>query len=402
MRGAHDRRELGHRGGRACAAAQFSRNSAQRARARHARLAARASPLATTRTSAPLRQAGAQFCRRHGTNCATSLPPLRGGRLAPPRRRRPAAGNTFIAARYYELTLDAEDARTPGRGTPASAMTSGRGSRPAGARDRRAAWLQDELADPRISIGGGRRRMVVPLLPDASDPERAARRVVPPPAATPPNPPRRAADGAVPPVTPPPACARAAAAGHARAVDEPRRAGRRPASGRPRRRETRSGSIECASGLKSKSHPRQRARRAPRTRARFDTAACARDASRDRRWSAVIACGWFALQLSAKRPHAILPEHQRRRRAIAAAAAAGRSSPAAAPTTRCCARAVAIIEVAAQHDNRKECRGRSSEYERGTQILLDALKRMPDNDRKAALRLKASSSTSSAPKRSSA
>ena len=42
-------------------------------------------------TSAPA-AAGAQFCRRHGTNCATSLPPLRGGRLAPPRRRRAAAG----------------------------------------------------------------------------------------------------------------------------------------------------------------------------------------------------------------------------------------------------------------------------------------------------------------------
>ena len=53
------------------------------------------------------------------------------------------------------------------------------------------------------------------------------------------------------------------------------------------------------------------------------------------------------------------------------------------------ARAVAIIEVATQHDNRKEYAAALREYERGTQILLDALKRMPDGDRKAALRLKA-------------
>jgi len=45
--------------------------------------------------------------------------------------------------------------------------------------------------------------------------------------------------------------------------------------------------------------------------------------------------------------------------------------------------------VATQHDNRKEYAAALREYERGTQILLDALKRMPDGDRKAALRLKA-------------
>ena len=50
------------------------------------------------------------------------------------------------------------------------------------------------------------------------------------------------------------------------------------------------------------------------------------------------------------------------------------------------ARAVAIIEVATQHDSRKEYAAALREYERGTQILLDALKRMPDGDRKAALR----------------
>ena len=44
--------------------------------------------------------------------------------------------------------------------------------------------------------------------------------------------------------------------------------------------------------------------------------------------------------------------------------------------------------MATQHDNRKDAAA-LREYERGTQILLDALKRMPDNDRKAALRLKA-------------
>ena len=45
--------------------------------------------------------------------------------------------------------------------------------------------------------------------------------------------------------------------------------------------------------------------------------------------------------------------------------------------------------MATQHDNRKEYAAALREYERGTQILLDALKRMPDGDRKAALRLKA-------------
>ena len=45
--------------------------------------------------------------------------------------------------------------------------------------------------------------------------------------------------------------------------------------------------------------------------------------------------------------------------------------------------------MATQHDNRKEYAAALREYERGTQILLDALKQMPDGDRKAALRLKA-------------
>ena len=78
------------------------------------------------------------------------------------------------------------------------------------------------------------------------------------------------------------------------------------------------------------------------------------------------------------------PPPSRRRHSAPTVAAAQRSAD-----DSLLARAVAIIEVATQHDNRKEYAAALREYERGTQILLDALKQMPDGDRKAALRLKA-------------
>ena len=157
-------------------------------------------------TSAPA-AAGAQFCRRHGTNCATSLPPLRGGRLAPPRRRRPAAGR---------LTLDAED-DAHGRHRPRRADAGWRrlDARAVTPQRRRSSARRCRCRDGGVATTSAR------AVDDTSRSTAAPRSLGPPDHPHPrirsilsipsharrrrrPRPPRRA-----PPPTPPPACARA-------------------------------------------------------------------------------------------------------------------------------------------------------------------------------------------------